>query len=93
MRLGSTVTARIKAGSTKGYVIPASALVRFDRQPAVWIVDPKDSTVASRTVEVARFDASLVTVASGLQPGDIVVTAGVQALRSGMKVRLLEAQK
>jgi hypothetical protein len=34
-----------------------------------------------------------VLVAAGLQPGDIVVTAGVQALRPGMKVRLLEAKK
>jgi hypothetical protein len=33
-----------------------------------------------------------VVVASGLNLGDIVVTAGVQALRAGQKVRLLEAR-
>jgi hypothetical protein len=30
-------------------------------------------------------------VDSGLSPGDVVVTAGVQALRPGQKVRLLGA--
>ena len=96
MRLGSTVTARIKATPGKGavsYVIPVSALVRSDRQPAVWVVDPKDSTVAMRTIEVKEFDPLRVMVAAGLGPGDVVVTAGVQALRPGQKVRLLEAKK
>jgi RND family efflux transporter MFP subunit len=95
MRLGSTVTARIKAasGSAVSYVIPVSALVRSDRQSAVWIVDPRDSTVALRTIEVKEFDPLRVLVAAGLNPGDVVVTAGVQALRPGQKVRLLEAKK
>ena len=92
MRLGSTVTARIKRGPTAGYVVPASALVRTERQAGVWIVDPKTSTVAMRVVEVKDFDPSRVVVASGLNPGDVVVTAGVQALRPGQKVRLLESQ-
>jgi len=95
MRLGSTVTARIKAapGKAVSYVIPVSALLRSAGQPAVWIVDPKDSTVALRTIEVKEFDPLRVMVAAGLSPGDVVVTAGVQALRPGQKVRLLEAKK
>jgi RND family efflux transporter MFP subunit len=95
MRLGSTVTARIKAapGKAVSYVIPVSALLRSAGQPAVWIVDPRDSTVALRTIEVKEFDPLRVMVAAGLSPGDVVVTAGVQALRPGQKVRLLEAKK
>lgn len=92
MRLGSTVTARMKRGATEGYVIPSSALVRSERQPAVWVVDPKASTVTTRPVDVKEYDPSMVVVASGLNPGDIVVTAGVQALRPGQKVRLLETR-
>jgi hypothetical protein len=34
-----------------------------------------------------------VIVAAGLAPGDVVVTAGVQALRPGQKVRALEAAR
>jgi RND family efflux transporter MFP subunit len=93
MRLGSTVTGHMLAGGVPGIDIPASALSRVDRQPAVWVVDPKTDTVSSRNVEVASFDRNRVIVAQGLAPGDIVVTAGVQALRPGKKVRLVEATK
>jgi len=40
-------------------------------------------------VDVLRFDPATVTVSQGLDIGDVVVTAGVQALRPGQKVRLL----
>lgn len=89
MRLGATVTGRLVLGSAAGYSIPASALTRADRQPAVWVVNPADETVALRTVELVRHDPGHVVVGSGLQAGEIVVTAGVQALRPGQKVRLL----
>jgi RND family efflux transporter MFP subunit len=93
MRLGSTVVGRMRGAADKGISIPASAIVRSDRQTAVWLFDPKTQTVGQRIIDVARFDPSTALVVSGLQPGDIIVTAGVQALRPGMKVRLLEAKK
>ncbi|WP_427306121.1 efflux RND transporter periplasmic adaptor subunit [Cupriavidus sp. H39] len=92
MRLGSTVTARMSRGAAEGYVIPASALVRSDRRSAVWVVDPKALTVAQQVVEVSDFDPGWV-IATGVKPGDIVVTAGVQVLRPGQKVRLLETRQ
>lgn len=92
MRLGSTVTARMKRAPVQGFVIPASALVRSDRRPAVWVVDPGTLTVATRVVDVKEFDADRI-IATGLRPNDIVVTAGVQALRPGQKVRLLETRR
>jgi len=48
--------------------------------------------VSLRTIQVRDGDAQRIKVASGLQPGDVVVTAGAQALRPGQKVRLLETQ-
>ncbi|GGJ12715.1 RND transporter [Neoroseomonas lacus] len=89
MRLGSTVTGRLTLGSSAGFSIPASALTRADHQPAVWVVDPRSETVALRTVELVRHDPGHVVIGSGLENGEIVVTAGVQALRPGQKVRLL----
>jgi RND family efflux transporter MFP subunit len=93
MRLGSTVTMRMKVAGESGYIIPASAVIRSDRQAAVWIVDPKNATVSARNVDVRTFDERSVVVAAGLNPGDVVVTAGVQALRPGQKVRLLETKQ
>jgi multidrug efflux pump subunit AcrA (membrane-fusion protein) len=71
--------------------IPASALTEFDHQPSVWIVDPETLTVSTRKVEVSRFEPGTVIISGGLAPGDIVVTAGVQVLHPGQKVRLLGA--
>ena len=42
--------------------IPASALTATDRQPAVWIVDPANLTVALRNVEVLRFDPATAVI-------------------------------
>ncbi|MGH6845778.1 MAG: efflux RND transporter periplasmic adaptor subunit [Methylocella sp.] len=91
MRLGATVVGRMRLNPSKVMSIPASALTEFDRQSSVWIVDPASMTVSARKVEVSRFDPGIVVVSSGLTPGDIVVTAGVQVLHPGQKIRLLGA--
>jgi membrane fusion protein, multidrug efflux system len=88
MRLGSTVTGRMQVGGAGGIEVPASALTQANGQAAVWVVDSGSETVAMRNIEVLRHDPSRVLVGQGLANGDIVVTAGVQALRPGQKVRL-----
>jgi len=92
MRLGSTVTGRIQLDAFKSITIPTSALVRAEGRTAVWVVDPKAATVSLRNIAVRASDANTVQVGSGLDVGDVVVTAGVQALRPGQKVRLLETR-
>jgi len=93
MRLGATVTGRMKLASAVSIEIPPSAVARSDRQASVWVVDPKTGTVAARAIEIRSSDPQRVEIASGLAPGDIVVTAGIQALRPGQKVRLLETKQ
>jgi membrane fusion protein, multidrug efflux system len=89
MRLGSTVVGSMQLGGVGAIEIPATALTMANRQPAVWIVDRATNTVALRNIDVARYDLARVIVAQGLESDDIVVTAGVQALRPGQKVRIL----
>jgi len=91
MRLGATVTGRLLLDPSLTIDIPATALTQSNQQPAVWIVDPATSTVSLRTIDVLRFDPDAVVVSKGLAPGDVVVTAGVQALHPGQKVRRLES--
>jgi membrane fusion protein, multidrug efflux system len=90
MRLGSTVTGRIRLAAPAGLEIPASALTESGGGPAVWVVNPQDQTVSLRTVKVLRYDATSVVLSEGLERGDVVVTAGVHVLHPGQKVRLLE---
>jgi len=89
MRLGATVTGRMEMEAFPVINIPTSALTRFNQRPAVWVVDSSNLTVSVRNIEVLRYDPATVAVSEGLNTGDIVVTAGVQALHPGQKVRLL----
>lgn len=92
MRLGATVTGHLHLETTPAIEIPATALTRSERQPAVWVVDPVKNTVSLRNVDVLSFDPASVTISQGLDTGEIVVTAGVQALHPGQSVRLLGSQ-
>jgi RND family efflux transporter MFP subunit len=89
MRLGSTVTGSIMLSAPPGVEVPASVLTQADGRPAVWVVDPQSQTVSLRSVDVLRYDPATVIVSQGLETGEIVVTAGVQTLRPGQKVKLL----
>ena len=93
MRLGATVTGRMETEAISMIELPASALTKHNGTPAVWIVDAPQRTVAIRSVEVARFDQASVVISQGLDTGEIVVTAGVQALHPGQKVRLIGLEK
>jgi RND family efflux transporter MFP subunit len=93
MRLGSTVVGRMQLDAVPVMEIPASALTEFDRRPAVWVVDPATLTVSLRNVDVLRHNPATVAISQGLNSGEIVVTAGAQALHPGQKTRLLEAPR
>ena len=54
----------------------------------VYIVEPQGRIVRKRLVTLGDTAPEGVKIASGLQAGSIVVTAGVQFLRDGMRVRL-----
>jgi RND family efflux transporter MFP subunit len=92
MRLGATVIGRLETDAVPIVEIPATALTRVNQQPAVWIVDPSNRTVSIRNVDVLRFERARVVLSQGLDTGEIVVTAGVQALHPGQKVRLLGSE-
>jgi multidrug efflux pump subunit AcrA (membrane-fusion protein) len=89
MRLGSTVTGRIRLAAPAGVQLPASALTAADGSPAVWVFDPASGSVALRGVEIARHDPAAVVVSQGVEPGEVVVVAGAQVLRPGQRVRRL----
>ena len=93
MRLGATVIGRMETNALPIIEIPATALTKSNQQPAVWIVDPSNQTVSIRNVDVLRFEEAQVVVSQGLDAGEIVVTAGVQALHPGQKVRILGSEQ
>ena len=89
MRFGATVQGRIVLEDKRIVQLPSSALFQSNNSPAVWVFDPASSTVKLRPVTILRYEIDHILVAEGLNEGDRVVTAGVQKLFPGMKVRLL----
>jgi len=92
MFLGSTVVGRLKLRTGTLIEIPSYALAMAETKPAVWIIDPKTNTVHKREIEITRYTRDAAIVASGLQSGERIVTAGVQSLFEGQKVKLLEGE-
>lgn len=89
--LGSTVTVTPRDLSAKGALViklPTSALKQDAKGSAVWVLDPASMTVRSQPVQLVAADGNEVVVASGLEPGMQVVTAGVHVLTDGQKVSI-----
>jgi RND family efflux transporter MFP subunit len=90
MRFGSAVIGRVKSATAPVVVLPGSALFNKAGKPAVWVYQAASGTVALKPVAVARFETDRVVISEGLDKGDVVVTAGVNRLREGQKVRLTD---
>ena len=87
VRLGQTATVLLEAPATPTLKLPLHAVFGQGEQSTVWLVDRNSMTVRPQPVVLGGADGNLVLVAQGLQPGDVVVTAGVHALVKGQKVR------
>ena len=89
VRIGQTADVWVETPSRGPALRVPLAALREDRgATAVWVVEPQSLTVASRAIQVAGADGAEAIVATGLAPGERVVTAGVHVLTPGQKVRL-----
>jgi RND family efflux transporter MFP subunit len=91
LRFGMTIGGRLKGETEPGVALPLAAIFQTNGAPAVWVLDPQSSQLKLRSITVARYEANTAIVGSGLEKGDIVVTAGVGTLRVGQKVRAADA--
>ncbi len=87
-RLGTTVVASEASGRGQILTLPKSAILTKDSKTFVWLVDPDAKTVAQRGVETSTDDNGSIRVVSGIEAGMRIVTAGVNTLKEGQKVRL-----
>ena len=68
--------------------LPTSALRQEGKASAVWILDQASMTVKTQIVQIATVDGNEAVIAAGLQPGMLVVSAGVHVLSAGQKVSI-----
>lgn len=78
----------------KGVIVPVSAAFSPDDATGsfVWIVDEAAKTVHRQPVKLGEPVVGGVSVRDGLNPGNLVVVAGVHSLQEGQVVRLLEIE-
>ena len=89
--LGATVYVMPQAlahDNVKVIKLPTSALKQDGKTSAVWVLDPATMTVQSQTIQIATADGNEAVISFGLQPGQLVVSAGVHVLSPGQKVTL-----
>jgi membrane fusion protein, multidrug efflux system len=70
--------------------LPTSALRKEGAGTAVWVLDRQTMTLKSQPVQIATADGNEAVIASGLQPGMTVVSAGVHVLSPGQKVAIYQ---
>jgi multidrug efflux system membrane fusion protein len=84
------VNVRLQLGTLEGTLaVPSAALLRNAEGAYVYLVNA-DKTVSIRTVKAGAGDGDWVSVQGELQPGDLVVTDGVDRLRDGAQVLVIE---
>ena len=94
VRLGMTATVELVAGANDGkdgatLRVPLTALVQNKGATGVWVVE--GGAVKLVNVQVAGQVDNDVLLAGGVTAGQQIVTAGVNQLKPGQKVRILTA--
>ncbi|EKT4522358.1 efflux RND transporter periplasmic adaptor subunit [Pseudomonas putida] len=84
--LGTAISVTLTSAVSPRSELPLSALFEGAGKPQVWVIDPQQKTVATRDVTLIERTTSSIVLASGVQPGERVVTAGVNSLKPGQKV-------
>src|SRR5581483_4228443 len=87
---GMTANVVVQGADSAGTLLPLTSIYRHDDQPAVWIFDPSAESVGLRPVTLSQYREDGVVVI-GVQPGELVVAAGVHKLLPGQKVKPYDA--
>lgn len=90
VRLGMTAIVQFTAKAAAGIRLPLTALFNHKEGTAVWVVENNLAKLAP--VQVAPASGNEILIVAGLNPGQTVVTAGVNQLRQGQKVSLLGSE-
>ncbi len=89
MRLGMTTSVSFTVAQDKPpLIVPMAAFTEENGRTVAYVAAKDRQTVSRREVSLDGVAEEGVKVKSGLVPGEIVVTGGVQFLKDGRRVRL-----
>lgn len=87
IKLGMTAAVTVVDSNAQQTVnIPLASIYQNGDAPSVWVV--KDDVLMLRPIKTGNFGNGTIQVLSGLQQGDLIVTAGVHKLKEGQRVKV-----
>ena len=89
-RLGTAISVTLSTAIAPRIELPLSALQEVDGKTRIWLLDTQSQTVQPREVTVISRDAHSALLNGSVKPGERIVTAGVNSLKSGQKVKIDE---
>lgn len=87
-RLGTAISVTLSSAIEPRIELPANVLQEVDGKTQIWIIDTQSQTVSPRPVNVISRDNDSAVLAGGVKGGELVVTAGVNSLKPGQKVKV-----
>ena len=87
------------SGEAAATLVPIEAVFSAEDQPLdadlrqVWIVDPDSMRTSRRDVKVGPLTGQNIAILEGLEPGELIVSAGVNAVQEGMWIRPMERER
>jgi RND family efflux transporter MFP subunit len=89
-RLGTAIGVTLSSTIKPRIELPLTALQEADGKTRIWVIDLQNATVSPREVQVVSRTDSTMVLASGVKTGERVVSAGVNSLKPGQKVKIDE---
>jgi len=89
-RLGTAISVTLSSAIAPRTELPLSALQEVDGKTRIWVIDPQTRTVSPREVTVLSRSTDSALLGSGVKAGERVVSAGVNSLEPGQKVKIDE---
>lgn len=88
LRLGTAISVTLSTAVVPRVRLPLKALQQADGQNRVWVVDADSETVNPRPVTVISRNQDSALLSDGVKPGERVVTAGINSLKPGQKIKI-----
>ena len=89
-RLGTAISVTLSSAIKPRIELPVTALQEVDGKTRIWVIDAQNQTVSPRDVNVISRTDDSVVLADGVKSGERVVSAGVNSLKPGQKVKIDE---
>lgn len=89
-RLGTAISVTLSSAIAARTELPIHALQEVDGKTRIWVIDQQNQTVNPRDVQVVSRTGDTFVLSNGVKPGERVVSAGVNSLKPGQKVKVDE---